>query len=153
VFRGLKLSTGFFVAALVVVIVVLGFVAYEHGTEASLAVPKAWEARTLAIGKAHASLRTVWREGRISYQLRVEPYPPEVAAAVKSPTSVQQHFTMEFLDADGFRLLSHSIEARELRLVTEPDGTVTAIEARGDRQMARDVYQRAQRWDIRWSYD
>ena len=135
------------------VIVVLGFAAYEHGTDVSLAAPKAWEVRTLANGTAQASLRTVWRDGRVSYQLRVEPYPAEVAAATKSSTSVKQHFIMEFLDADGFRLLSHSIEPKELGLVARPDGTVLAIEARGDGGMTRELYQRAQKWDIRWSFD
>lgn len=125
---------------------------YENSTDAPLATPKVWETRALAFKEGRASLRTVWREGRMSYQLRIDPFPPEVAAAVRSTTSVQQHFTLEFLDRDGFRLLSHSIEARELSLVVGADGTVTAIEARGDREMARDVYQRAERWDIRWSF-
>lgn len=139
-----------------IVAVVLTFAAYdryEHGANAPLAVPKAWETRTLAVGNARASLRTVWREGRLSYQLRLEPCPPEVAAAIRSTTTVRQHFTMEFLDADGFRLLSIVIEPRELGLVVRPDGTVTAVEARGDRETARDVYRRADRWDIRWSFD
>jgi hypothetical protein len=51
---------------------------YEHSVDVSLAVPKAWETRTLAFGKGRASLRTVWRQGRLSYQ---------------SPASVNQHFT------------------------------------------------------------
>ena len=88
----------------------------------------------------------------MSYQIRIEPYPAEVLAAAKATTSVQEHFTVEFLDGDGFRLLSHSIEAKELALVVGQNGGVTAIEARGDREMARDVYQRAKRWEIRWSF-
>ena len=135
------------------VIAVLAFVAYERGTNKSLATPKAWDTSTLAFGNGRASLRTVWRDERMSYQLRIEPYPPEALEAAKSPSSVQRHFTMEFLDADGFRLLTHSIDARELRPVLRADGTVVAIEARGDRQMARDMYQRAEKWDMRWSYD
>jgi hypothetical protein len=139
----------------IVLAVVLGFAAYdryEDGTTAPLAVPKAWEARALALGNARASMRTLWREGRISYQLRVEPPPSEIAAAIRSTTTVRQHFTVEFLDADGFRLLSLEIEPRELGLVLRPDGTVAAIEARGDKEMLRDVYRSAERWDIRWSF-
>lgn len=135
------------------VIAALAFVAYEHGIEKSLATPKAWDARTLVFGSGRASLRTVWRDESMSYQLRIEPYPAEALEAAKSPSSVQRHFTMEFLDADGFRLITHSIDARELRPVLRPDGTVVAIEARGDRQVTRDVYQRAEKWDMRWSYD
>jgi len=149
-----KPGTRFLVTVMAAVITaVLAFVAYERGTDKSLAVPKVWETRTLAFGNGRASLRTVWRDDRMSYQLRVDPFPPEALEAAKSPSSIQRHFTMEFLDADGFRLFTQSIDARELRPVLRPDGTVTAIEARGDREMTRDVYQRAEKWDTRWSYD
>lgn len=142
------------VAIAVVTTVALGLVAYQRGSDVSLAEPKAWEMRALAFGKGRASLRTIWRDGKISYQLRIEPYPSEVLAVVKEPsTAVQRQFKMEFLDGDGFRLFSHSIAAKELGLVVRPDGTVKAVEARGDRELSRDLYQRAKAWDIRWSYD
>lgn len=140
-------------AIVAVVVTFAAYDRYERGTNAPLAVPKAWETRTLALGNARASLRTLWREGRISYQLRVQPSPPEVAAAIRSTTTVRQHFTMEFLDAEGFRLLSIVIEARELGLVVRPDGAVVAVEARGDRETTGDLYRRAERWNIRWSFD
>jgi hypothetical protein len=149
-----KQSTRFLVTTLAAVVTaLLAFVAYERGTDKSLATPKVWETRMLAFGNGQATLRTIWRDELMSYQLRIEPYPAEALEAAKSPSSVQRHFTMEFLDADGFRLITHSIDARELRPVLRPDGTVVAIEARGDRQVARDVYQRAEKWDMRWSYD
>jgi hypothetical protein len=150
-----QVKAGFVVVAIAVVATVaLGFVSYQRGSDASLAEPKAWEVRTLAFGKGRASLRTIWRDERISYQLRIEPYPPEVLAAVKEgPTAVQRQFKMEFLDADGFRLFSHSIDAKELALVVRPDGTVGSVEARGDRPLSRDLYQRANTWGIRWGYD
>lgn len=153
----MKFRRAVVIAALgAIVALLLGLAAYdqyEHHSNARVAVPKTWDNHTLAVGNARASLRTVWREGRMSYQLRLEPAPAEVAAAIRSTTTVRQHLTLEFLDADGFRLVSVVIEPRALGPVIGPDGAVEAIEARGEREMARDLYRRADQWGIRWSFN
>jgi hypothetical protein len=145
----------------VVVLSLLGWAGYayyqhrESVKNAPLAIAKDWPVITVtALENVRFSLRTMWRDGKMSYQFQIIGYPEKIAAARdgKTPRSSSGgEFTLIFLDEAGFKVMEHKVRLGEMTLGVNDKGEGRGLEIKGHTYVDADDYRRAARWEASWA--
>jgi hypothetical protein len=94
-------------------------------------------------------LQTIWRGGRVYYQLEVKGYPPSIREAKQRGT--QAAFSIVFLDKDGFKLFEHALPLADMADLIGADGQPSGMSWKGDESVVVDFYRRAANWELSWS--
>ena len=163
--RTFFIGVGKVALAIVLAVVLLsllgwGVYAYYQHREAEknapLATPKGWPAISVpALDNARFSLRTIWKDRRVSYQFRMTGYPKQVATTrdQHGPRSREDGtFTLTFLDQAGFKLFDHKVLLREMALNVDDKGQGGGLEIRGDFYTDADEYRSAASWELTWAF-
>jgi hypothetical protein len=132
---------------LVVVVLILGMWGYqwwssyrENARNAPLEIPRDWPVIKLeGVGSAEASLRTMWRSGRMSYVFEIKKY---------TGTQSKKEWILEFTDPHGFRVFRHTIRNETITLNDRNE--IVGFHARGDMPVSADQYRRAEEWRRAW---
>src|SRR5687768_10508428 len=104
----LKIALALILAGIGIAVVVKGWDEYktskQKAVEAPLAQLKTWPPYPLdAFGSVRFTLKTIWRDDKLQYQFQVDGYPRSIELA-RTRKDDSARFTIEFLDANGFKI-------------------------------------------------
>jgi len=148
-----KLALALLLALMAVSIAIWAVSSYrskqEEKTNAALATPKVWPPRTLEqLGGVKLELTTMWRDRRIYYQFVVVDYSPQISIARDERPNAT--FTIEFLDASGFRMFEHTVRVASMARVIDDSGARVGLSWQGTESLSSDLYRSAALWQIKW---
>jgi hypothetical protein len=112
--------------------------------------PRVWpEISIPQIGVSRVALVTVYREGRISYKLSLQPVPHGWKTRSRLTTFP---FTLKFLDAAGLEVVSHSPLSGEVTNVVNPTGQVVGLEIDSNVQCRMELFEQVASWNLTWQF-
>lgn len=140
----LRIATAMLVVVTVVGLLVWGFRAWssyrEKRENASLETPREWPPIKIeGLGSSELSLKTMWRNGRMSYVFEVEKY---------TGSKSKREWILHFTDSHGFKVFRHVIRDETATLGEKNE--IIGFVARGDLTVKADEYRRAQEWEVSW---
>jgi hypothetical protein len=99
------------------------------------------------------SLKTIWRDGQMSYHFAIEGYPAAIEKLRTPPwgASKEPQFHLVFLDSDGFKLFDHSVKLSEMTMLVTSTGKPSGFEAKSGKYISADMYGRAASWEMTWT--
>jgi len=156
----LKIALALFLVVIALIGAIQGWNVYDESRrkshDAPLAQPKAWPSKSVEpLSGVQLSLVTIWRDGQLHYQFFADRYPKAVERARdarRDGSSRDSKFTMSFLDANGFMVLSHDVPLNSMAKILDAKGQGTGLQANSSALMTADQYRNAARWDITWNF-
>ena len=164
-YSSLKIAAAILIVGLVLALiggVIGGFMYYqEQRQHATLAEPKQWESITASsLDSSQFRLSTMWKDAEVFYHFRVTGYGQKIARARalersgdhdSLPGTFKRSFTIQFMDANGFKLDQHVIPLSSMTQVVDSKGISTKLSVKESFYMDDDTYAEVSSWNIIWS--
>lgn len=152
----LKIAFALFLAGMAIGAAILGWEAYSSSKQKALEEPlaqlKTWPPYKVgAFANVQFMLKTIWRDGRLHYQFLVDGYPKAIELA-RDRKDESAQFTVEFYDANGFKILSHDVSLKSMAAKVDANGQRKALDANSSASMSAEDYRNAARWGIAWNF-
>lgn len=126
-----------------------GSEAYEKQQAKPFEAVKEWKVSLQEPLLLDLRTRTKLVDRQLLAQIEITGFPPYLSA----PKNRDARFTLEFVDSDGFRVFSKSIEVSEFTKIVGKGGEVAGLEYQFDEQLALDDYKRFGRLQVGWTLD
>ena len=109
--------------------------------ERKLLQPNDWGSETLPTSpQITLTLKTVWRDGNLYYQLFAYPYDPVLKDARESLLASSKGFTLQLMDSTGFVLLTVLISLTDMANIVDSNGNPTEMQGKGNVPCTSDTY-------------
>ena len=116
-----------------------------------LAIPKNWPALTIGpLEDSEFRLSSIWRDDKLHYQFVMDGYPQKIKDAMMRKRS-DPHFTITFLDENGFRCHSIQIQLHEMSRRVDQAGNPVGLTALGESYLNVDRYEECNSWQLSWA--
>jgi hypothetical protein len=121
----------------------------QRAKVAQLGVPKVYPSQEFAqIGVKAATVYTMWRDGKLYFQLQMTPTPPKLFPTWGFGLS---RFRIAFRDANGFQLISEPIPTADLMNITDNNGNSGGMYANWSIPLSQEIYVSIAAWTISWA--
>lgn len=115
----------------------------------ALGSPKTWPPKDFKqIGVTNATLKTVWKDGRLRYQLQLFPAPKNYENYDKNKSTLFS--TLKFYDGSGFEVISVDLNRSDLVGIVDEKGDWVGLYANTSTSCSQSDYQALARWHLFW---
>ncbi len=150
----LKIAVAIMLAIALLSIIGWGIYSYKQKREMvknePLRKPRIWPSITVpSLDNSTFKLSTTWRDGELAYQFKMSGFPKELENSFRRGIP---HFTLTFLDENGFKLYEHIIVSSDIVRMVDDKGKGIGVQSKGQIYVNADTYRDTQSWEVTWSF-
>lgn len=153
----MRLTTSIFLAACAFALVsgigVLGYNYWEKSRAKEFEAAKLWTVDLRNNLQFSLSARTKLVDNQFLIKIETDAYPQYLKDPVLSSKNADQVIVLNFVDKDGFKVFSKSVEVKELSTTLDPAGQPVGLSFEDDEYMDVRTYSSFARLEAQWTLD
>ena len=110
-----------------------------------------WPEKTLSqLDDLKLELKTTWREGKMLYNFRISPCTDRIKTE-REKTASYARFNVNFMDSDGFEVLTLPIKLSEMIQRVDDKGKAMSMTMQANTTLTVETYEAISTWSVGWA--
>lgn len=111
-----------------------------------------WDVISIKNNHIDVDLKTVWRNGRLYYNVDLSPFETELKKVYQGYDRIYNRITIQFLDENGFLIKEIDVPFSNMAQMTDAENKTKSLQASGSVELAYEDMKLIKNWNCMWNF-